>query len=207
MRVLHVIWNAKFGGIEKLVYELSLAQNQSDDLEAHVFITKKEGEFLNKFESSNIQLQFSKLKKGFDLNLAEYKKIRRLFKQYELVHFHLFNPLIVLCAIGLDCKIVFTEHGNYGFGRKRKWSDGIMSMLKKFFLNKGASWISYNSHFTKESSEKRYGLENQQNTSVVYNGVHIQEEDEQAPSLEMKELRARLKGKTVVGTSSRFVSF
>jgi len=207
MKVLHVIWNAKFGGIEKLVYDLSIAQNAVEDMEPHIFIAKKEGEFLEKFEASNIQLRFSKLKKGFDLNIAEYLKIRSLFKQYEVVHFHIFNPLIILCSLGLDCKIVFTEHGNFGFGRKRKRSDSLMSGLKKIFLKKVASWVTYNSHFTKESSERLYGLENQKNASVVYNGIQFQEVNSEGIFPEITELRAQLKGKVVVGTSSRFVSF
>jgi hypothetical protein len=120
MKVLHIIWNAKFGGIEKLGYDLANAQDKSEGVEAHIFIAKEEGEFLDKFRSTNLQLFFSKLKKGFDLNLNEYRKIRSLFKKYEVIHFHIFNPLLSLCAIGLKSKIVFTEHGNFGFGRKKK---------------------------------------------------------------------------------------
>jgi glycosyltransferase involved in cell wall biosynthesis len=207
MKVLHIIWNAKFGGIEKLVYDLAVAQNELEGIEAHIFIAKEEGEFLDKFKVTNLQLYFSKLKKGFDLNLIEYRKIRLLFKKYEVVHFHIFNPLLILCAIGLKSKIVFTEHGNFGFGRKKKRTDAAMNLAKKYFLKYFASWITYNSHFTKKNTEGSYGLRNQRNTSVVYNGIQFLDLESKPLSNEISELTNKLKNKVVIGTSSRFVSF
>jgi len=57
----------------KTRFDLSIAPKLLwEDMEAaYLQFAKKEGEFLEKFEASNIQLGFLKLKKGFDLNIAE----------------------------------------------------------------------------------------------------------------------------------------
>ena len=45
MKVLHIIWNAKFGGIEKIVFELAEEQLNSSEVVPAVLISKEEGEF------------------------------------------------------------------------------------------------------------------------------------------------------------------
>ncbi len=207
VKVLHVIWNAKFGGIERLVYDLATAQNESPQVEAHVMIAKKEGELLEQFEQSTFQINCFNIKGGSDLNFQEYNKIRASFKAYDILHFHFFNPLLSAAAFGLGCKIVYTEHGNFGLGRVQKVSDIILKVLKTFFLKNLVSWTTYNSHFTRKTAEDLYGIKNLSNTSVVYNGIHFPENNEEPQFDELKALTDKLAGKFVVGTSSRFVAF
>ncbi len=169
VKVLHIIWSATIGGIEKLVLDLVEQQKNNPKLEVAVLIAKKEGGFLSRFEQLG-KTYFADLKNGNDLNILKYQKILKLFSKYDILHFHSFNPWLALTAILSRKKIVYTEHGNFGFGKPLTASLKYVYKAQTMFLNKYVDFISFNSKFSKQLSEQRNGLEKVKR-EVIYNGI------------------------------------
>ena len=118
---------------------------------------------------------------------------------------HSFNPLLAMSAAASDRPIVYTEHGNFGFGRKIGPSEKLKAWLMKKFLNGYVSYVTFNSHFTAGIAEMRYGLSNVRR-NVVYNGVATETIQADADGLE-NSMRQSLHGKFILGTASRFAGF
>lgn len=191
LKVLHVVWSATIGGIEKLVLDLVSEQKKNSTLEVAVLIARKEGGFLNRFEAIGSTL-FADLKSGNDLNFLHYQKTLRIFKRYDVLHFHSFNPWLALTAILSRKKIVYTEHGNFGFGKKITPSLKLVYRMQKTFLNKSVDFISFNSNFSKKLSEQRNGLQNVKR-ETIYNGISFQEtiDKEKTDAALRKKINAR----------------
>ena len=103
-------------------------------------------------------------------------------------------------------KIVYTEHGNFGFGRKITFRDRIKFWLLGKFL-KRVDFLSFNSVFTKSFAESRYNLQSV-NRGVVYNGIRFDSAEEPIDDqLALSPYQEKLTGNFVVGTTSRFAGF
>lgn len=211
IKVIHIIWNAKFGGIEKIVFELADEQFNSSEVNSAVLISKEEGEFLVKFKAAPFVTQFLQFRKGLDLSYSNFKNALTLFKKYDVLHFHFFNPILAFAAYLSKKKIVYTEYGNFGFGRKVKKSDYILNYLKVIFLRNARVFIAYNSNFTREYAEIHQRLSNHSQSAVVKNGInfssYLNEVGLEPLQNVFKILKEQLNGKFVVGTSSRFAGF
>lgn len=55
VRVLHFIWSANFGGIEKLVLHLAEAQLPDSEIEPFLMIGCRKGELIERIEQSEVQ--------------------------------------------------------------------------------------------------------------------------------------------------------
>ncbi len=204
IRVAQVIWSGNFGGIEKLAFDLCAAQKRNSAIEAELIIGKREGPYIDKVSALKIPFHFADLKSGFDFSFSKFKMLKNIFKKFDIIHLHFFNPVIAYAAVASGKKIVYTEHGNFGFGRKKKMSDRFNYFFLKKFLNKHVSYVSFNSEFTAKIARKRYGLTNTK-SKVVYNGIEISKKNS---SKEVDpQLKNKLEGKFIVGTSSRFAGF
>ena len=204
IRVAQVIWSGNFGGIEKLAIDLCAAQKNNSELEVELIVAKKEGTYLEKIVARNIRHHFAGLKNGFDFSFSKYKNLKKIFSKADIIHFHFFNLLMAHAAVRSGKKIVYTEHGNFGFGRKKKITDRLNYFLLGRFLRKHVDYISFNSRFTEAIARKRYSLENKK-CEVVYNGVDFS--DTSSEESADHELKKQLEGKFVVGTSSRLAGF
>jgi glycosyltransferase involved in cell wall biosynthesis len=211
IKALHIIWNAKFGGIEKMVFELAEEQLQSKMVEPSVLIAKAEGEFLERFKSAGFKTHFLKFEKGLELNYLNFKAAINLFKKYDVLHFHFFNPVLAFAAYFTKKKIVYSEHGNFGFGREKKKFDRLLIVLKKWFLKNSKVLIVYNSNFTKQYAETHLGLSNHSRSSVVTNGInlstYLNKNKLVSHGKQFDALKEQLNNKFVIGTSSRFAGF
>ena len=206
MRVVHIVWSGNFGGIERLVSDLSRSQNCIPDLEVDIMICKAEGGFLEKLKSSASTCHTFHLRSAYDISIWKYLKMLRILKTYDIIHFHGFNPIIYFLGILANSKIIYTEHGNFGFGRKKKLSDSINKFLKKYFLNRFSNFITFNSKFTKDFAEKIYHFNSKTYRAVIYNGIFFGY-DKDSPSIIPEEFQKKISGKFVVGTCSRFAGF
>src|SRR6185436_5690997 len=106
--------------------------------------------------SSGIRHHFIELESGFDNTPARFRKAKEAFEQADIIHIHSYNRLLAKAAVASKKKIVFSEHGNFGFGRKKTPGDLITIYLLKRFLNKHAAFISFNSKFTEKFAKDRY---------------------------------------------------
>jgi len=172
LKILHVIWSAEMGGISKVVLHLCKEQKKDSSLEVSVYIAKGKGEIINDFINSNITLIQGNFKSGISIHPKQIRQIRDIMSGFDIIHFHAFNPTMAFAAKLSRKKIIYTEHGNFGLGRGKKWNDYINQFLKRFFLNRTVNHITFNSAFTQKTATKLYGL-GRCDQSVVFNGVPL----------------------------------
>jgi glycosyltransferase involved in cell wall biosynthesis len=171
--VLHVIYHARFGGIEKVVFDILNHQSIAPEISQDLLILKPEGEYLTQFEKLPIKIHHGKFKSGFDLSLAKIRLMKATMSTYDLLHFHVFHLPTVVSAIAAKIKIVYTEHGNFGFGRKVRFVDRVNHFFKGIFLRKYVSLITYNSNFTQGYARQKYTIRHGRE-QIVYNGVDFE---------------------------------
>jgi len=202
MRILHILTSARIGGIERLVLDLSIAQSKSQEVEVKIMFIKETGKFLKEFKRARISHQFLNLKSGYDLSPKKLMKAFQVFKSSDILHFHSFNPFLAFIAILSGKKIVYTEHGNFGFGKQNSISNYLKYLLQKRFLTKKVNYLTFNSKFSKQIAEERYKLTDVKK-SIVYNGISLDRKLGGEDKIEERILN-RVRGKFVVGTVSRF---
>ncbi|WCO01132.1 glycosyltransferase [Psychroserpens ponticola] len=171
MKIIHYIGSLGFGGIERLVYDLVSQQIKREVMNVAIGVGNIKGEFKTQFENLGVSLIDFNLNSGFDLNPSKILKISKSFKHYDVIHLHGFHLSIALAAILSGKKIIYTEHGNFGFGRQIKSSDKLSFFLRKLFFKIGTVYICCNSTFTKGLVEKRFYKGNR--LQIVYNGSSI----------------------------------
>ena len=206
MRVLHVLGSPNIGGIEKLALDFIQSCNlRTNILNGVLFTHGEDGDMLNFFFQLGCETSLGKLSSGYDFNLGKLRVIKKLFSNYDILHIHTFSPFIALLATKSGKKIVYTEHGNFGFGREWKPSDSIKKLLLKKFLHHKVNHCIYNSQFTKQIADKRYGTLANNKSTVVYNGIKLV--DPKNVSNLKGYAFVEFEGKYIVGTVSRFAGF
>jgi glycosyltransferase involved in cell wall biosynthesis len=168
--VLHIIWSAEIGGISKVVWQLCAAQRNSDAVHPMLYIAQPKGDLLQEIERSDVTVVKGAFLHGALCTPAHFADIANLMKKADILHFHTFNPVLAFCAVRSGKPIVYTEHGNFGFGRKFGIAERIIRRLQRRFLNKSVRAISFNSRFSLLESETRNGLRHVRK-EVIYNGV------------------------------------
>ena len=201
MKVLHYIWSTNFGGIERLVLDLGVAQKKLEGYEVGVLAGQDQGEFSEAFHSTFDAFTSLGFSRGFDLSPRRAKNAFAVMQCWDVVHLHTYNPIIARAAAKSGKPIVYTEHGNFGFGRKRTTGDRAKSVMIRRFLNRSASHVTFNSTFTQGVALDRYGIQRVPNT-VVYNGINFSDDPQPAGKL-IPEHAEQLVGKLVIGTTSR----
>lgn len=205
MRVLHTIWSAAFGGIERLVLDLGIAQDRRG-IDVDVFLCDPQGEFMESFQASPLTCHDGCIRHGGDVRPARILNAASLMREYEIIHQHTFTPAVAMASVISGSKVVYTVHGNFGFGRKSRYSDRIIAGLRKLFLNRFVKHVTFNSDFTRKVAESRYGL-SRVATSVVYNGISLANKSERMTTGQQDDYAERLTDRFVVGTTSRFAGF
>ncbi len=200
IKVLHIIWSVNFGGIEKLVFDLSVEQQSTGDDCGILIGSSEKGEFFQRFETSGIPCYFLGLSNGYDFNLKKLINAHKTICKYDILHFHSFNPIIAGCGILSRKKIVYTVHSVPG-RRKKKRSDFVKERLLKIFLNIFVDFITFNSHFTKKITVKNHVLKKKK-LAIVYNGIDFPNRDHQLTSIDNLSSHD-----FVIGTTSRFAEF
>ncbi len=204
MKVLHFIWSANFGGIEKLVITLARQQLQNKNLQPALLIGKRTGNFLELIEKNGIPYEFAGLKTGLDISFQKFNKIRKLMSSFDIIHIHTFNPLVAFAAVKTGKKIVFTVHGNFGFGRKRGFNDRILQYLCGLFMRKYVNYITYNSEFSRNYAMKFYHLKPFKNETLIYNAIPENAFLNLPASEEVLKIPTN---RFIIGTASRFAGF
>ncbi len=195
MKVLHYIWSANIGGIEKLVYQLANFQ-LSIGAEAIILV----GKSATKLSKQNklVPQYFLNLKNGFLIYPYTLYKALKYFKSVNVIHIHTFHPILYFIAVFSGKHIVYHEHGNWVSGRKENIWDKIKKRLLAYGITKYADKIIFNSHFTFEKCTEYYQLKSKAivKCQVVYNGVNITKEKKEIINLKFN-----------VGTCSRLAHF
>jgi L-malate glycosyltransferase len=199
MKVLHVIGSFRFGGIEKVVGDLIKIQLTDLSAEPSLLVTFNKGEFHELYHSLGIKIFDAQLKNGRDLSPFKISRIFRTIRNYDIIHLHGFNTAVALACFFSRKNIVYTEHGVFGFGIRKKWSEKLIFPFQKFFIQKRVNTLVFNSLFTQNYAKTYYNLKYQK-SEVVYNGVNL---NFKSILNETKWIVPELKDNFVIGTFGR----
>lgn len=119
MRILHVITSLEIGGAQRLLADLLPLQGISEDVTLLVY-ERVYNDFEKSLEESGINILC--LNENNFHNPGVIFRLRKIFKEYDLVHVHLFPTIYwaSLAARGLKVKLVYTEHSTSN-SRRNKW--------------------------------------------------------------------------------------
>jgi len=200
VRVVHYLWSAQIGGIERLVLDLAVEQRAAGGIDPVVLLGAGKGPFLDRYKSAPVPLEVGGLWGGADLSPGKLRRLTRLLEGADVVHFHAYHPLVARAAARANVKVVFTEHGAFGLGRRRTLADRAKGWLKRRFMNGGVHFVTFNSEYTRRTARALFGLERVPQ-EVVYNGTRVAP----APAASSApEAEARCRGRFVVGSAARF---
>jgi glycosyltransferase involved in cell wall biosynthesis len=202
VKVVHVVHDFLFGGIEAFLFYLTQAQAKNPELEVSILCCQDKDAVANKrIVNSGIQIFYVKLN-PFDYNISTYKKILRITNAHDIAHLHIFKPLMAEALRFSKAKIIYTNHSAGVDGRPDTISFKAKTRLLVRFLNSICDSVTNNSLYTKDFWVKM-GVRNPFN-SVIYNGVLFKDNWDEKRALE--EFPS-LNEKFVVGTTSRFISW
>ena len=121
MKVLHVISSLEIGGAQRLLSDLLPLQKQSG-LDVSLLVLKTENNAFNrKILEAGVPI--------ISLDVRSYRnpllafKLRRIIKDYDIIHVHLVHSLY-LCSIaarGMNIKLVYTEHSTSNNRRNKSY--------------------------------------------------------------------------------------
>lgn len=119
MKILHVITSLALGGAQRLLSDLLPLMAKSDNVALLVY-EREDNDFHRQIESAGINI-ISLDEHNFH-NPTVIFRMRRFFKEYDVVHAHLFPTVYwaSLACIGLRTKLVYTEHSTSN-SRRGKW--------------------------------------------------------------------------------------
>ncbi|TDU42888.1 glycosyltransferase involved in cell wall biosynthesis [Gelidibacter sediminis] len=202
MRVIHYIGSLRFGGIERLVFDLVSQQIKREDTIVAIGVGKRLGEFSSNFESLGIEIVNFELNSGFDLNPLKIINIVRCFKDYDIIHLHGFHLSVAVASILARRKLIYTEHGNFGFGRQITNTDRLSFLLRRLFYKYCPVQICCNSKFTLNYVKSNFY--NGKRLTLIYNGSALFN----SVNEDLKhKLNQKYLGKFILGTTSRLAGF
>lgn len=110
MRVLHVISSLEIGGAQRLLSDLLPIQKQQGIDVSLLVLKSEDNAFSKKVADAGVPI--------ISLNVKSFRnpflafKVRKVIRQYDVVHAHLVHALYIcsLAARGLKTKMVYTEH-------------------------------------------------------------------------------------------------
>jgi glycosyltransferase involved in cell wall biosynthesis len=172
IRVAHILWDAQLGGIQKVVLDLCRAQAASGEVQPIVIFARPLGPLLQSFTEAGAEVHTLDIRSGYDVRPGNYFRLYRQMKDAHLIHLHSYNPFISAAASLSSRPIVYTEHGNFGFGRKLRITEKVNQFLQRRFLNRCVRILTFNSLFTESVARERYGLKFV-SSRIVYNGIDL----------------------------------
>jgi len=200
LKVLHILWSLGVGGIERLVLDLAIYQQQNG-LKPQILVGQAVGHMLQHFEAAKIPILDAKLKSGYQPPTLQKEALKKAMRETDIIHMHAYNPFFAFLAKKSAKPIIFTDHGNNALGRKKKPSEHILFPIRDRFLEKHVQYLSFNSVHTRQKAVERISLEKVAH-SVVYNGINLQMPE--SPTETISILALDVEKKFIIGTTSRF---
>lgn len=167
MKVLHVISSLEIGGAQRLLSDLLPSQKQQG-IEVSLLVLKKvDTEFSHIIEESGVPI--------ISLDIKRYRnpfhaiKVRRIMKDYDIVHAHLVHALYLcsLAARGLKTCLVYTEHNTYNNRRDHLF----LRPIEKWIYSRYQKLVSVSQQV--QDALKEWLQADDDRFFVVKNGVNI----------------------------------
>lgn len=131
MKILHIIPNLNTGGAQHLLKDLLPLLNTIENNEIKIAVFHRVGSYVEKkIEESGVEIHDMKISSRSPLAIL---KIRKLIKQFDLVHSHLFpaHYYSIIANIGLNKPLVFTEHSTNNKRRNYKFLKPVERWIYK----------------------------------------------------------------------------
>lgn len=167
--VAHLTWSGEIGGIERLVRDLA-AQQIRDGLAVTVAFGQARGPFVEELREAGARVMDLQLKSGWDLRPSRIVRAARALRSVDVVHMHGFNVALAAIAERTRRPIVFTEHGNFGLGRRIGVRGRVKRRFHARFLQRGVAGVAANSAHTAARLGALYGLDVSA-VAVIHNGI------------------------------------
>ncbi len=167
--VAHVLWSGGAGGIEKLVQELARCQREQGMIVAVAFAQPR-GPFAASMRDAGLRVVDLGLGSGYDLRPRRIREAARELAAFDVIHLHAFNLPLGAIAIASRRPIVFTEHGNFGAGRKIGIAGRLRRPAQRAFIRRACTEIAANSGWTAARMAELYGIDADR-VSVIHNGI------------------------------------
>lgn len=138
MRILHIISSLEIGGAQRLLSDLLPIQKEQGVDVALLVLRGEDNAFSRNIENSGVPLITLDVKCLRNPFLAI--KIRRIMKDYDVVHAHLVHALYLcsLAARGMELKLVYTEHSTSNNRRGKSF----LRPIEKFIYGRYLKLIS-----------------------------------------------------------------
>ncbi len=174
IKILHINTGLVAGGVERLLNDLLPLFNKEKRVQADLFLLENKGNnlFEEELKKNNVKIIYSKYNNKFDIrNIFE---IRKLIKNYDVVHTHIFPSqfYLPLATIGLKNKpyLVTTEHNTNNNRRKYK----ILSKIEKSLYLRYDKIVSISNETEIELKKwLKIKKEYKKKFQVVENGINI----------------------------------
>ncbi|MEK6327872.1 MAG: glycosyltransferase family 4 protein [Actinomycetota bacterium] len=167
--VAHLLWSGGTGGIARLVHQLGTCQQRSG-MTVSICFAQARGPFAAAMRDSGLRVLDLELGSGYDLRPGRIRRAGRALAEFDLIHLHAFNLPLGAIAIKSGRPIVFTEHGNFGAGRKLGIAGRLRRLAQRRFLHRACAEIAANSNWTAHRMAALYGID-EERISVVHNGI------------------------------------
>lgn len=168
MRILHVINTLKTGGAEKLVSEIvPLLIKMGHEVEVAIFVGGGTP-FYQALKDSGVSVHVFSAK-GSVYNPCHIVRLRRLIKQFDVIHTHNTSPQLFAAIASLFIKttLVTTEHST----ENRKRSNPILKLLDRWMYGQYNKIICISNQVEKLIYEYLPSITNKLIT--IYNGIDI----------------------------------
>lgn len=168
MKVLHIINSLEIGGAQRLLSDL-IPHQINQGIEVSVLVgDRQENEFSKKIQNSGCNI--TKIDTSKFKSLNSIKAIRKIIKDYDIVHVHLFPSLylVALASLGLNKKLIYTEHSTSNRRREKAY----LRPLEQFIYKQYDKIVSI-SQQTQEALQK-WLKSRDERFVVINNGVDIE---------------------------------
>jgi glycosyltransferase involved in cell wall biosynthesis len=166
-KVMHITYDMRIGGTEMVIKNI-IEGVDSAHFEQSIFcIEHPIGPWGLALQESGISIHSHARKPGFDASLISV--IRKHIKEFniDIVHCHQYTPWVygLIATLGLNKKVIFTEHGRF-YPDSSSW--------KRRFINPVLSMFTDNITAISEATKQAlvdYEFIAKAKVSVIYNGI------------------------------------
>jgi len=148
-KICHVTWTGQLGGIERMVVTLAMAQ-QRQQHEVAVAFGKSGGPIEEELKAAGVPTKVLRLPNGFSVAPAALREATRLFRGFDIVHIHAYNPLLLQAATMSNARVIFTFHSLSHLRSKGTWKDTINRRILNRYLKNSIHAATTVSQFAKE---------------------------------------------------------
>jgi glycosyltransferase involved in cell wall biosynthesis len=166
-KILHVTYDMRIGGTEMVIKNIIEGADAAKFKMSIFCIEQPIGPWGQELEANGITIHSKNRKEGFDFSMiANIRKVLTSEK-IDVIHCHQYTPWVygVIAAIGLNTKVIFTEHGRF-YPDSSSWKRRIVNPILSFFTDS----ITAISKATKQALVD-YEFLPANKIDVIYNGI------------------------------------